>query len=62
MCKKEGRLCVEEETNKREEEIGEAWCGGLNMLGRGSSTIRGYSLIRVGVTLLEKVCYCGGGQ
>jgi len=36
-------------------------CGGLTMLGTGSSTIRKYSLVGVGVALLEEVCHCGSG-
>ena len=36
-------------------------CGGLNMLGPGSGTIRLYGLVGVGVALLEEVCHCGGG-
>jgi hypothetical protein len=38
------------------------WCGGLNMLGPGSGTIRRCGLVEVGVALLEDVCHCGGGQ
>jgi len=36
-------------------------CGSLNMLGPGSGTIRGGGLAGVGVSLLEKACYFGGG-
>ena len=35
--------------------------GGLNMLGPGSGTTRRFTLVGVGVALLEKVCHCGGG-
>ena len=35
-------------------------CGGLNMLGPGSSTIRRYGLVGVGVALLEEVCHREG--
>jgi hypothetical protein len=31
------------------------------MLGLRSGTIRIYSLVGVGVALLEEVCHCGGG-
>jgi hypothetical protein len=34
------------------------WC--LNMLGPVGSQIRRYQLVGLGVTLLEKVCHCGG--
>ena len=37
-------------------------CGGLNMLGPGSDTIRKCGLVGVGVALLEEVCHCQGGQ
>ena len=37
-----------------------AICGGLNMLGPGSGTIRRCGLVGVGVALLEEVCHCGG--
>jgi hypothetical protein len=37
-------------------------CGGLNMLGPGSGTVRRCGLIGVGVALLEEVCHCGGEQ
>jgi hypothetical protein len=33
-------------------------CDGLNMLDPGSGMIRRYSLVGVGVTLLEEVCHC----
>jgi hypothetical protein len=36
-------------------------CGGLNMLVPRIGTIRTCGLVGVGVTLLEKVCHCGGG-
>ena len=36
-------------------------CGGLNMLGPGSGTVRKFNLFGVGVALLEEVCLCGGG-
>ena len=36
-------------------------CGGLNMLGPGSGTIKRCGLVGVGVTLLEEVCHCGCG-
>ena len=36
-------------------------CGGLNMLGPGSGTIRRRGLVGVGVALLEEVCHFGGG-
>ena len=32
-------------------------CGGLNMLGLGSTTIRRCGLIGIGVALLEEVCH-----
>jgi hypothetical protein len=38
-----------------------AWhggCGGLNMLGLGSGTIRRCGLLGVGVAFLEEVCHC----
>ena len=35
-------------------------CGGLNMLGPGGGTIRRYSLVGVGVALLEEVCHYVG--
>jgi hypothetical protein len=34
-------------------------CGGLNMLGPGSGTIRRYGPVGVGVALVEGVCHCG---
>ena len=34
-------------------------CGGLNMLGPGSGTMRRCGLVGVGVTSLEEVCHCG---
>jgi hypothetical protein len=36
-------------------------CGGLNIPGSESSIIRVCGLVRVGMTLLEEVCHCGGG-
>jgi hypothetical protein len=36
-------------------------CGGLNMLGPGSGTIRRCILVGVGVSSLEEVCHCGRG-
>ena len=36
-------------------------CGGLNMLGLGSGTIRRHGLVGVGVALLVEVCHCVGG-
>jgi hypothetical protein len=36
-------------------------CGGLNMLGPGSSTIWRYGLVGISVALLEEVCHCGCG-
>jgi hypothetical protein len=36
-------------------------CGGLNMLGPGSGTIRRCGLVEVGVALLEEVCHCRRG-
>jgi len=36
-------------------------CGGLNMLGPGSGTIRRSGLVGVGVALLEELCHFGGG-
>ena len=36
-------------------------CGGLNVLGPGSDTIRRCDLVGVGMALLEEVCNCGGG-
>jgi hypothetical protein len=38
-----------------------AFCGGLNMFGPGSDTIRRYGLVVVGVALLEEVCHCRSG-
>jgi hypothetical protein len=35
-------------------------CGGLNMFGPGSDTIRKCGPVGVGVALLEEVCHCGG--
>jgi hypothetical protein len=35
--------------------------GGLKMLGPGSGTIWRYSLVGVGVALMEEVCHCGHG-
>ena len=40
----------------------EGRCGGLNMLGPGSGTIRRCGLVGVGVALLKEVCHCGSGQ
>jgi hypothetical protein len=40
----------------------DTYCGGLNMLGPGSGTIRRCGLVGVSVVLLEKVCHCGSGQ
>ena len=37
----------------------DAPCGGLNMLGPGSGTIRKCGLVGVGVALLEEVCHFG---
>ena len=37
------------------------YCGGVDMLGPGSSTIKRYGLVGVGVALLEEVCQCGSG-
>jgi hypothetical protein len=39
----------------------QGYCGGLNMLGPGTSTIRRCNP-GVGVALLEEVCHCEGGQ
>ena len=36
-------------------------CGGLNMLGQGSGTIRRCGLVGISVALLEELCNCGGG-
>ena len=36
-------------------------CTGLNMIGPGSSTIRRYGLVGIGVDLLEEVSHFGGG-
>ena len=36
-------------------------CGGLNVLGPGSGTIRRCGLVGVGVALLEEVDRCGSG-
>ena len=36
-------------------------CGGLNMLGPGSATIRRCGLGGVGVALVEEVCHYGHG-
>jgi hypothetical protein len=36
--------------------------GGLNMFGPGSGAIRRCDLVEVGVSLLQEVCHCGGGQ
>ena len=36
-------------------------CGGLNMFGPGSGTVRRHGLVGVGVALLKEVCHCGGG-
>jgi hypothetical protein len=36
-------------------------CGGLNILGPGSGTIRRCHIDGVGVALLEEVCHCGCG-
>jgi hypothetical protein len=36
-------------------------CGSLNMLGPGSGTTRRCDLVRVGMALLEEVCYCRDG-
>jgi hypothetical protein len=33
----------------------------LNAWPTGSGAIRKYGFVRVGVTLLEEVCHCGGG-
>lgn len=33
----------------------------LNAWPIGSSTIRRYCVVGVGVTLLEEMCHCGGG-
>jgi hypothetical protein len=41
-----------------EESMG-ASCGGLNVLGPGSGTVRRCGLVGVGVALLEEVCHCG---
>jgi hypothetical protein len=35
-------------------------CGGLNMLGSGSGTIRRYGFVGVDVALWKEVCHCGG--
>lgn len=36
-------------------------CGGLNMLGPWSGTIRKSGLFGVSMALLEEVCHCEGG-
>ena len=36
-------------------------CGGLNMLGPRSGTIRKFGLNEVGVSLFEEVHHCGSG-
>jgi hypothetical protein len=36
-------------------------CGGLNMIGPGSVTLRRCGLVGVGVALLEEVCFCRCG-
>ena len=36
-------------------------CGGLNMLGPGSGTIRRCGLFAVGEALLNEVCHCRRG-
>jgi hypothetical protein len=36
-------------------------CGGLNLLGPRSSTIRRYGLVGVGAALLEELHHCEGG-
>ena len=37
------------------------YCGVLNVLGPGSGTIRGCSLVGIGVALLEEECHCRDG-
>jgi hypothetical protein len=37
-------------------------CGGLNILGPGSSTIRRYGLVGIGLALLKESCHYGGGH
>lgn len=32
------------------------------MVGSGSDTVRRCDLVRVGMALLEEVCYCGAGS
>ena len=36
-------------------------CGGLNLLGPGSYTIRRHDLVQAGMALLEEVYHCGSG-
>jgi hypothetical protein len=36
------------------------YCGGLNMLGPGTGTIRRCGLVGVGVAVFEEVCHCRG--
>jgi hypothetical protein len=40
---------------------GDTHCGGLNMLGPGSGTVRRFGLVRAGVALLEEMCHCRDG-
>ena len=42
--------------------MGARECGGLDVLGPGSDTIRRCGLVGVSVALLEEVCHYGGGQ
>jgi hypothetical protein len=56
------RLVESVDSEPVEADFGESLCDGLDILGPGSGTIWRSGLVGVGVTLLEEVCHCQGGQ